>query len=236
MSIKIEEEEKLKLEKEEEEKKKKECYELEKRNYKPPKVSVNEKLKLEREIRKNKTDKESVLTTELNNKKRLDKLSFSPIMSMKNIKIIHELSQELNNNNYIDYNEIKSMMNKKAKKILKPIQILHPKPDKPIDYLTEMIFDKNNKKSKSNDKEKKTDDNIDNIFRKNKEKGGNIIESIKMVKAQTETIDNKVQQKKQILKINGGYLNNPKLGDEVGDLLIESIQNKLSIMNKLNGE
>jgi hypothetical protein len=136
MSIKKEEEEKLKLEKEEEEKKKKECYELEKRNYKPPKVSDNEKLKLEREIRKNKTDKESVLTTELNNKKRLDKLSFSPIMSMKNIKIIHELSQELNNNNYIDYNEIKSMMNKKPKKILKPIQILHPKPDKPIDYLS----------------------------------------------------------------------------------------------------
>ena len=236
ISIKIEEEQKLKLEKEEEEKKKKECNELEKRNYKPPKVSINGKLKLEREIRKNKTDKESVLTTELNNKKRLDKLSFSPIMSIKNIKIIHELSQELNNNNYIDYNEIKSMMNKKTKKILKPIQILHPKPDKPIDYLTEMILDKNNKKSKSNDKEKKTDDNINNIIRKNKEKGGNIIESLKMVKAQAETIDNKVQQKKQMLKLNGGYLNNPQLGDEVGDLLIESIQNKLSIMNKLNGE
>ena len=236
MSIKIEEEKKLKLEKEEEEKKKKECYELEKRNYKPPKVSVNEKLKIEREIRKNKTDKESVLTTELNNKKRLDKLSFSPIISMKNIKMIHELSQELNNNNYIDYNEIKSMMSKKSKKILKPIQILHPKPDKPIDYLSEMISDKNNKKSKSYDKEKKNEDNINNIFRKNKEKGGNIIESLKMVKAQAETIDNKVQQKKQILKLNGGYLNNPKLGDEVGDLLIESIQNKLSIMNKLNGE
>ena len=236
MSIKIEEEKKLKLEKEEEEKKKKECYELEKRNYKPPKVSVNEKLKIEREIRKNKTDKESVLTTELNNKKRLDKLSFSPIMSMKNIKMIHELSQELNNNNYIDYNEIKNMMSKKSKKILKPIQILHPKPDKPIDYLSEMISDKNNKKSKSYDKEKKNEDNINNIFRKNKEKGGNIIESLKMVKAQAETIDNKVQQKKQILKLNGGYLNNPKLGDEVGDLLIESIQNKLSIMNKLNGE
>ena len=57
-----------------------------------------------------------------------------------------------------------------------------------------------------------------------------------MVKAQTENIDNKVQQKKQMLKLNGGYLNNPKLGDEVGDLLIESIQTKLNIMNKLSGE
>ena len=45
-----------------------------------------------------------------------------------------------------------------------------------------------------------------------------------------------LQLKKQILKLNGGYLNNPKLGDEVGDLLIESIQTKLNIMNKLNGD
>ena len=46
----------------------------------------------------------------------------------------------------------------------------------------------------------------------------------------------KYNKKKQMLRINGGYLNNPELGDEVGDLLIESISNKLKIMNKLNGE
>ena len=75
-------------------------------------------------------------------KKRLDKYKFTPINSPKHLKIIHELSQELNNNNYIDYNEVKSMINKKNKKKLKPIQILHPKPEKPIDYLTEMITKK----------------------------------------------------------------------------------------------
>ena len=239
LTIKLEEEQILKLEKEEEEKKKKEYLELEKRNYKPPKVVINEKLKTQRETRKDKTDKESVLRTELNNKKKLDKFKFTPITSAKNMKIIHELSQELNNNNYIDYDEVKSMIGKRSKKILKPIHILHPKPDKPIDYLTQMIMEKDKKKSKSNDndngKEKLTDFDINTIFDKNKEKG-NIIESIKMAKIHTETIDNKVQQKKQMLRINGGYLNNPELGDEVGDLLIESISNKLKIMNKLNGE
>ena len=236
LTTQLEEEQLLKIEKEEEEKKKKECYELEKRNYKPPKVVINQKLKLQREIRKDKTDKESVLRTELNNKKKLDKLKFTPITSPKNIKIIHELSQELNNNNYIDYNEVKNMIGKKNKKLLKPIQILHPKPDKPIDYLTEIIMKKNRSKSSEKEKEKSADISVNNIFEKNKEKGGNIIESLKMAKAQTEAIDNKVQQKKQILKLNGGYLNNPELGDEVGDLLIESIQTKLGIMNKLNGE
>ena len=78
-----------------------------------------------------------------------------------------------------------------------------------------------NKKSRNEKKDKKED---------------NIIDTLSMVKAQTENIDNKVQQKKQILKLNGGYLNNPQLGDEVGDLLIESIQTKLNIMSKLSGE
>ena len=240
LTIKIEKEHAIKIEREEEEKKKKECNELEKRNYKPPKVIISQKLKSQREIRKDKIDKESVLRTELNNKKRLDKYKFTPINSPKHLKIIHELSQELNNNNYIDYNEVKSMINKKNKKKLKPIQILHPKPEKPIDYLTEMITKKNKiKNNDEKDKEKeKNNDNMNNLFNinKEKEKGGNIIESLKMAKATTEAIDSKVQQKKQILKLNGGYLNNPQLGDEVGDLLIESIQTKLGIMNRLNGE
>jgi len=237
LKIKIEDELNQKLEKEEEEKKKKECNELEKRNYKPPKVIINQKLKFQREIRKDKIDKESVLRTELSNKKRLDRLKFTPLNSPKNLKIIHELNQELNNNNYIDYNEVKTMIRKKNKKILKSIHILHPKPDKPIDYLTEMIMEKKKNKNNEKDKDKEKDkDNFYYIFNKNKEKGGNILESIKMAKAQTEAIDNKVQQKKQILNLNGGYLNNPELGDEVGDLLIESIQTKLGIMNKLNGE
>ena len=237
LNIKLEEEQILKLEKEEEEKKKREYLELEKRNYKPPKVEINQKLKIQRETRKDKTDKESVLKTELNNKKKIDKFKFTPITSTKHMKIIHELSQELNNNNYIDFDEVKNMMGKRKKKNLKPIRILHPKPDKPIDYLTQMIMEKDKKKSKSNDKEKEKlkDFEINKIFDKNKEKG-TIIESLKMAKIHTETIDNKVQQKKQMLRINGGYLNNPELGDEVGDLLIESISNKLKIMNKLNGE
>ena len=56
-----------------------------------------------------------------------------------------------------------------------------------------------------------------------------------MVKSKTNAIDRKVFEKKEYLKSRGGYINNIKLGDEVGNLLIESIQNKLSLLNKLNG-
>jgi hypothetical protein len=38
------------------------------------------------------------------------------------------------------------------------------------------------------------------------------------------------------MKVKGGYINNTNIGDEVGDLLIESIQTKLSLLNKLKGK
>ena len=239
LTAKLEEELALKNQKNEDEKKKRECNDLEKRNYQPPKVVTSQKLKSQRETRKDKVDRESVMQTELNNKKRLDKLKFSPIVSPKNLKIIQEeLNQKLNNGFEFD---IKSLLEKKKKKILKPIRILNPKPDKPIDYLTQMIIDKEKNKAKL--MQEKTEESFDiknnlknKLLSRNEGKEENILEALKMVKAQTENIDNKVQQKKQMLKLNGGYLNNPKLGDEVGDLLIESIQTKLNIMNKLNGE
>ena len=239
LTVKLEEELALKMQQNDENKKKKECNDLEKRNYQPPKVVQSQKLKSQRETRKDKVDRESVMQTELNNKKRLDRLKFTPIVSPKNLKIIQEeLNQELNNQVEFD---IKSLLQKKKKKILKPIRILHPKPEKPIDYLTQMIIEKEKNKNKS--MQEYTEDSVDikpsiekKIISRNEKREENIIDTLKMVKAQTESIDNKVQQKKQILKLNGGYLNNPKLGDEVGDLLIESIQTKLNIMNKLNGD
>ena len=238
LTAKLEEELAFKMQQNEEDKKKRECNNLEKRNYQPPKVVQNEKLKMQREIRKDKVDRESVIQTELNNKRRLDKLKFTPIVSPKNLKIIQEeLNQQINNESDFD---IKSILQKKKKKILKPLRILHPKPDKPIDYLTQMILEKEKNKLNKEKSEENLDIkiNLDNNKKlsRNEQRNENIIDEISMVKAQTENIENKVQQKKQILKLNGGYLNNPKLGDEVGDLLIESIQNKLNIMSKLNGD
>ena len=238
LTAKLEEELAFKMQQNEEDKKKRECNDLEKRNYQPPKVVQNEKLKMQREIRKDKVDRESVIQTELNNKRRLDKLKFTPIVSPKNLKIIQEeLNQQINNESDFD---IKSILQKKKKNILKPLRILHPKPDKPIDYLTQMILEKEKNKLNKEKSEENLDIkiNLDNNKKlsRNEQRNENIIDEISMVKAQTENIENKVQQKKQILKLNGGYLNNPKLGDEVGDLLIESIQNKLNIMSKLNGD
>ena len=36
------------------------------------------------------------------------------------------------------------------------------------------------------------------------------------------------------MKMKGGYIRNLKIGDEIGDMLIQSIEAKINIMNKLN--
>ena len=80
---KIEEEKIKKLNDEGDEKRKKEYNQLEKINYKPPSVKINNNLKKIREKRLNPITKEMVLETELKNKKRLNIFRLTPIHSNK---------------------------------------------------------------------------------------------------------------------------------------------------------
>ena len=72
--------------------------------------------------------------------------------------------------------------------------------------------------------------------RKNKKNDMIISEYVELAKSKNREIEKKVKEKKLFLKLNGGYLLNTQIGDEVGNLLIESIRSKLNILNKLNGK
>ena len=236
----LEDEEYDLLENEEDKKEKKEKNEREKKNYKPPPVKVDFKLKQIREGRYMRTKKDSVIKTEINNKNRL----------MKNLNFIaniieaakeEELEKENNkqktkkNNNFDNFgNKIKKNRIAKSKESKKHNYILHPKPEKPIDYLKEIIKKNDNMKSKI-----KKDVGVGDIFTDLRDVSGknninHISEMLDMIKSKTNAIDQKVLEKKEFLKAKGGYLNNTKLGDEVGTLLIKSIQTKLSLLNKFN--
>ena len=190
-----------------------------------PKPLISKKLKTLREKRLIKEDKNSVLLTEKNNKKRKNFYYVSPPKK----KIENYNSQkEINNSNqkYSDEENLNSLISKRQKRFLKPIQILHPKPEKPINYLDEII-----KKKQLNEKKsyKKIKVNINN----SETQTGNIIEELNIIKGQTDVLDNEVKQKKEFIKLNGGYEQNPLLGDELGDMLIESIQAKLNVISQL---
>ena len=189
------------------------------KNNKQP--EINEKLK----------NKRLLLIQSLENPKLAVKLSHK-LLFQKYKKFSDEANKENNNNNINKTKkEIKlnnSLSPKRSKQKLFP---LHPKSKIRIDYLTEMIIKKEKKRSLSKDKDLNEDFNKEKWNKEINDKSGNVIENIDYIKQQAKLIDHKVKQKEQYLKLTGGVENNPEVGNEMSELIIDSIGAKLSILN-----
>ena len=189
------------------------------KNNKQP--EINEKLK----------NKRMLLIQSLENPKLAVKLSHK-LLFQKYKKFSDEANKENNNNNINKTKkEIKlnnSLSPKRSKQKLFP---LHPKSKIRIDYLTEMIIKKEKKRSLSKDKDLNEDFNKEKWNKEINDKSGNVIENIDFIKQQAKLIDNKVKQKEQYLKLTGGVENNPEVGNEMSELILDSIGAKLSILN-----
>ena len=186
---------------------------------------INEKLK----------NKRMLLIQSLENPKMAAKLS-QKLLFKKHQKLAKDLNYEIKNKNNNSSNndilkEIKlnnSLSPKRSKKRLFP---LHPKSKIKIDYLTEMITKKEKKKPLSNEKDSKEDFNKEKWDKEINDKSGSVTENINFIKEQAKIMDNKVKQKEQYLKLNGGVENSPEIGQEMSKLIIDSIGAKLSILN-----
>ena len=186
---------------------------------------INEKLK----------NKRMLLIQSLENPKMAAKLS-QKLLFKKHQKLAKDLNYEIKNKNDNSSNndilkEIKlnnSLSPKRNKKRLFP---LHPKSKIKIDYLTEMITKKEKKKPLSNEKDSKEDFNKEKWDKEINDKSGSVTENINFIKEQAKIMDNKVKQKEQYLKLNGGVENSPEIGQEMSKLIIDSIGAKLSILN-----
>ena len=58
--------------------------------------------------------------------------------------------------------------------------------------------------------------------------------TFKFVKSKLKSIEEKTKQKNMLLKFSGGVANKPELGDEVCDLMINSIKAKLSLIKEMD--
>ena len=198
------------------EKKRIECNDLERRNFKPPKVTINKVLRKQIEDRKRIMNRNNI-TKIRNNNKNL-RFKFSPIKPISKKLIEHQLSfDKLNNNNISPKNN---------KKILKPIKILSPKDRKPKDYLKEVI----SKIQKGKSPNLTSVINFKNIL---DHSDNNIVESLMTARNQIEKIDDNLKRKKILLNMNDSYTNNITLVDQVGKLLIDSIQSKINVLSKI---
>ena len=206
----VEEEEKNKRrEWNELDKKRRECNDLEKRNFKPPKVTINQVLRKQIEERKKIKNRDDIRKLRIDNKN--NRFKFSPIKPITRKNIEHQLSYNKLNNN-----------NKKSKKILKPIKILSPKPK---DYLRDII-----NKTRRRSPESSLAINFSNILESN---NSNIVESLMTARNQIEKIDDKLKRKKMLLNMKDSYTNDVNLVDQVGQLLVDSVQSKINVLSKI---
>ena len=112
---------------------------------------------------------------------------------------------------------------------------------KKYDYLRDIIAEKEEKnrlKSSQNNNEnndlkevKEMEAKWDKTINDNK---GTLLENISDVKEKINSIEKEAKMHEKLMKLNGGVGNNPKMGKKVSNLLINSIEAKLSILNKIN--
>ena len=62
---------------------------------------------------------------------------------------------------------------------------------------------------------------------------GTLIENINSIKQKANFLEKDAEMKERLLKLNGGVESNPELGKKVSNLLIDSIEAKLSILKKI---
>ena len=58
--------------------------------------------------------------------------------------------------------------------------------------------------------------------------------NVNNIQQKVNVIDREVMNKEKKLKLEGGFENNPELGMEVSNLLLDSIGAKLSVLNKIS--
>ena len=120
------------------------------------------------------------------------------------------------------------------------------KQNKKGDYLRDIIAEKEEKnriESSKNENEQESEKLVKKQI-KNKEKKwektitdnkGTLIENISDVKDKINSMENQAMMQEKLMKLNGGIGNNPNLGKKVSNLLIDSIEAKLSILKQING-
>ena len=101
------------------------------------------------------------------------------------------------------------------------------------DYLNQRrIINEQNREKKRNNGELSTIDSKANDIKKLIKENGFNENILKMAKSKLETLEEKKNQKSLLLKLNGGVANKPELGEEICDLIIDSIQARLSIIKE----
>lgn len=232
----VEEEKKIKN-KEEEENLEKQKYKNLQKNYKVPKPIKNVK---EKSLDNNNKDKKmkKILLKSNSYSDILRKKLMSKFYSAKNKKEKQEEeNKKIENKKIINFKLPLICFKEREKKINKSFE--KEKNNKKQELITEylrqrrFINEKNREKKRNIGELSNLDYNQTNNIKKLIKENGMDENTLKIAKSKLENLEEKKKQKALLLKINGGIANKPELGEEIYDLMIDSIQARLSIIEEI---
>ena len=169
-------------------------------------------------LNKNKNKGNPISKVKLNN---INSYCNSIRNKLLNTKLNKELKRSLNlKSKHIDLTQTQSKQNKTPNLKLPNINSNNKTTDKEIKYPKLL---KNNNIYKIDNKE------IKNLF----EKKGLNETTLDIVNSKLENLKEKKEQKALVLKYQGGIASNPELGEEVCDILIDSMQAKISLIDEI---
>ena len=191
-----------------------------------PKMAVKEKLFMKR---KKKAEEEEEKKDNANIKNNKSKTPSK--LKLKKNELINKLDKPINPIELI----------KKPSPPIRIVYPLHPKPQNKIDYLNELRLEKEKQKLKRNSLSTEKDDREGKYLINsakwektlNSEKG-TFMEKVNYVKEKARIMDNEIKKNEKILNLYGGGTNNPQIRQKISNLLINSIEAKLSILDKFN--
>ena len=149
-------------------------------------------------------------------------------------------NKNINNNNLTSEIENKQISSQKI--IQNDVSLKNVKNNKtekkpPIDYLKEcrrINQEKKEQRIKSGKYQNIIDYSGTNDIKRLIKDNGINDNTLKVAKSRLESIEEKKNQKNLLLKYSGGVANKPELGEEVCDLMIDSIQAKLSLIKEID--
>jgi hypothetical protein len=156
------------------------------------------------------------------------------------------LSFSLQNTNENNNNNIKKFIIERLKKYKPRIKSLSTSKNtkvnsvrKYVDYLTEERIKKEQRRVyggiKGEYKEIERNNGVQKDIKKIFEQGkGMLDENLYLARNRLSCLEEQAKQKEKLLKIKGGIVTNPELGNEVCDLMIGAIKAKLSILGEIN--
>ena len=172
---------------------------------------LRQKMMLKYNTTKNKKEKEQESNKNFNHELTKDIINFKlPLICLKKKYKKINKSFEKDKNNYQKHGLTTDFLNQK-----RTINEKKRKRKRNIGELSSLDY------SKTND--------IKQLFKQN----GLDENSLNIAKSKLESLDEKKKQKSLLLKINGGAAIKPELGEEICDLMIDSIQARLSIIQEI---